>query len=378
VDEPEDKELEEPERCDFSIFTNIVWVISEPQNDISGFVNNIDKTGKKEKLKKGKVKFTRSGPNNDQNVEFEADIEDGYYKTNPELPSGHYKVELVETKNCAEVIDENWIFRSGNMSTKSFDVKCKENRFFTLTTTQKTTTKVKPIEKYRGIGKTLKSYEEDKDTFYMYVDAENAKIVQYHIDEKSTRKIHKEAYELNMKSCQYEVATKDKLIKNMGGSPVLKSEDAGWGFEDDTKIYVELPSSDKTLSFKWKQLRDNGRYSNSAKYKKEIPQMVKNMMGKVNDMATLFRKETKNSKEIEYFKSLYVYPGTPQDVQCGGKVAMESLLIPPLDGLQDPDVEFKINIRPSTKDEIKVMKQYMKNGPKDPMEILKAFQQIGN
>jgi hypothetical protein len=62
---------------------------------------------------------------------------------------------------------------------------------------------------------------------------------------------------------------------------------------------------------------------------------------------------------MEIWKSLYNYPGTPKDVQCGGKVTMESFLIPPLDGLQDPDIDFSINIRHSSKDEIKILKKKM-------------------
>jgi len=38
---------------------------------------------------------------------------------------------------------------------------------------------------------------------------------------------------------------------------------------------------------------------------------------------------------------------------------MESFLIPPLDGLQDPDIDFSINIRLSNKDEIKILKNKM-------------------
>jgi hypothetical protein len=235
---------------------------------------------------------------------------------------------------------------------------CREP-YYTVTTSQKTSTTVKVIEKYRGINKDLKSYQEDKDTYYVYIDAENANIVQYHVDAKSTRKIYREKYELNMDSCQYEIEKEDKLIKNMGGRDILKSEDEGWGFDDDTKIYVDLPSSDKELSFRWGVLRENGIYSNSKKYKEKIPEIAKEMLGKVNDMATLFRNESKNNKEMDIWKSLYDYPGTPKDVQCGGKVTMESFLIPPLDGLQDPDIDFSINIRHSSKDEIKILQKKM-------------------
>jgi hypothetical protein len=235
---------------------------------------------------------------------------------------------------------------------------CREP-YYTVTTSQKTSTKVKVIEKYRGINKDLKSYQEDKDTYYVHIDAENAEIVQYHVDAKSTRKIHREKYKLNMDSCQYEIEKEDKLIKNMGGRDILKSEDEGWGFEEDTKIYVNLPSSDKVFSFTWGSLRKDGLYSNSKQYKEKIPEIAKEMLGKVNDMATLFRNESKNNKEMDIWKSLYDYPGTPKDVQCGGKVTMESFLIPPLDGLQDPDIDFSINIRHSSKDEIKILQKKM-------------------
>ena len=250
---------------------------------------------------------------------------------------------------------ENSYFNLVNQATKSLAKQMCREPYYTVTTSQKTSTTVKVIEKYRGINKDLKSYQEDKDTYYVYIDIENGKIMQYHVDEKSTRKIHREKYKLNMESCQYEIEKEDKLIKNMGGQNILKSEDEGWWFEDDSKIYVNLPSSDKELSFTWGSLRKYGNYSNSKKYKKKIPEIVKKMLGKVNDMATLFRKESKNSKEMEIFKNLYGYPGSPADVQCGGKVTMESFLIPPLDGLQDPDIDFSISIRPSNKDEIKIL-----------------------
>jgi len=250
---------------------------------------------------------------------------------------------------------------------------CREP-YYTVTTSKKITSHLKVLENYRGLNKDLKSYTEDKNTYYIYIDAEKAKINEYHVSPKSTRTIHRETYKLNHKSCKYEIEKEDKLVKNLGGQYIFKSEDAGWGFEDDTKISVHLPSSDKDLSFKWGKLRETGHYSNSKKYKKKIPQMVKNMMGKVNDMTALFRKESKNSKEIEIFKSLYDYPGTPEHVQCGGKVAMETFLIPPLDALQDPDIDFKINIRPSTKSEMKIMKKVMENGSNSPMDIIKLLQ----
>lgn len=228
--------------------------------------------------------------------------------------------------------------------------KCYEP-FYTITSTKKTTSTVKSLENYRGINKSLESYQEDRDVYYMYVDAVNAKIYQYHVKEKSTRKIHREAYELDMKSCQYKITTEDKLIENMSGQDILKSEDAGWGFEDDTKFYVSLPSSQKELSFTWGSLRENGHYSNSKQYKNKLPQIVKNYMGKTQDMLKVHRHEWINTtdKGVKFWKSLLS--------TCDSKVAHETLLIPPLDASEDPDIEFKIDIRPSTEAEIKVLKR---------------------
>ena len=280
--------------------------------------------------------------------------------------------------NFYKLIDEATRSLGDQMCMPESNVQNCPKNYYTVTVNTKTTSKVKPLEQYRGISKTLKSFEEDKDVYYIYVDVDKAKIEQYHIDKLSIRKIHKEVYELNMKSCKYEVKSKDKVVKNLGGRNIFKSEDAGWGFEDSSKIYVELPSSDKQLSFTWGSLQENGTYHASKAYKKKIPKIVKELMGKVNGMATLFRNETKNSKEIEYFKNLYDYPGTPHDIQCGGKVSMESMLIPPLDGLQYPDVEFSIDIQPSTKSEIKVMKAFLNNEVGNLGDfILKALQQAG-
>ena len=245
--------------------------------------------------------------------------------------------------------------------------------YYTINTSQKTTTIVKPIEKYRGLNKDLQSYLVDKDTYYIYVDADKAKIEQYHVDVKSTRKIHREMYKLNYKSCQYEIEKEDKLIKNMGGSDILKSEDAGWGFEDDTMISVNLPSSKKDLSFRWGTLRETGHYSNSKKYKEKIPDGIKNVFGGLQDMLKDQRGIWVNptDKGAKYWKSLTNLQG---EKSCAAKVSHETLLIPPLNALQDRDIDFKINIRLSTKGEMKIMKEVMKNGANSPMDIIKLLQ----
>lgn len=262
-------------------------------------------------------------------------------------------------KSFFKLIDEAAISLAQQMCNPDPNEETCTKPYYTVTTSQKTTRTVKPIENYRGINKDLKSYQEDKHTYYIYIDTDKAKIVQYHVHAKSTRKIHRETYKLNMDSCQYEIKKEDKLIKNLGGGYILKSEDAGWGFEDETKLYVDLPSSDKSISFTWGRLKKNNNYSHHSSYKEEIPQIAKNLLGKMNDMATQFRKESKKSEGIEIFKSFYDYPGTPKHVQCGGKVSMESFLIPPLDALTDPSIDFSIKIKLSNKSEMQMLKNKM-------------------
>lgn len=248
------------------------------------------------------------------------------------------------------------------------------SHYYTVITNKKTIKKVKPLEKYRGISKTLESYVEDEDTYYIYIDVNKSKIVHYHDDDKSNRLKHSETYKLNMKTCKYEIVKDDKYKKSKGKNNILISEDSGWGFEDDTEIYVNLSFSDEKLPFTWGELKKDGHFDGEIEYEEKIPEFAKNMMEKVNDMATLFRNESKNSKQIEIFKSLYDYPGTPEHVQCGGKVTMETFLIPPLDALQDPEIKFEIRIESSTIEERDIMKKYMENGANSPMDIIKLLQ----
>ncbi|MEA2027611.1 MAG: hypothetical protein U9N49_01360, partial [Campylobacterota bacterium] len=110
-------------QCSMAIHITQEWVISKEENDMRGFVYEL-KEDQKEKLKKGKLLFTRLGPNNGEKSSFEAIVEKGHYVTNPIMPSGHYKVELVEPTSCKRVLENNWLFRSGIDQSKSFEVAC--------------------------------------------------------------------------------------------------------------------------------------------------------------------------------------------------------------------------------------------------------------
>jgi hypothetical protein len=223
--------------------------------------------------------------------------------------------------------------------------------YFTVTTTIKETTNVIPIKSYRGINMPLKSSTKDKHTFYVYIDTDSAKIEQHHVDNLSSRTIYNEKYELDSQSCLYQIVKNEKVVHDLGGRDVLKSEDSGWGFEDDTRIYVALPKSTNEISFTWKELNNNGSYRENKKYKGEVPEVAKEILGGLANISANYINITNGSQEIEIFKRLFDYPGTNADGKCRGKVAIESLLMLPL-RVEDSDIEFDIYIKPATKSEI--------------------------
>lgn len=118
------KTFAEGTQCSVVVHITNEWYVSKPLNELRGFVNVMTKTGQIEKLKKGRIKFSRLGPNNGAETTFEAEISDGMYVTEPKMPSGHYKVELIKPESCQQVLEENWVFKSGIDMSKSFEVKC--------------------------------------------------------------------------------------------------------------------------------------------------------------------------------------------------------------------------------------------------------------
>ena len=71
-------------------------------------------------------------------------------------------------------------------------------------------------------------------------------------------------YKLNYKSCQYKIEKEDKLIKNMGGSDILKSEDAGWGFgEDFGGVTLKLEVDVEDIVIEWDQYTFKGATAQS-------------------------------------------------------------------------------------------------------------------
>lgn len=118
------KAFGEGTQCSIAVHVLNEWYISKPVNEMRGFVHIKKKNDQEEKLKKGLLRFTRLGPNNSKEIEFEAKVIDGMYVTEPKMPSGHYKVELLEPKRCKQVLEENWIFKSGIDMSKNFKVAC--------------------------------------------------------------------------------------------------------------------------------------------------------------------------------------------------------------------------------------------------------------
>ena len=253
-----------------------------------------------------------------------------------------------------------------------------EKGFYTATLNKKTTKKAKVLKSYCGMSKSLKNMLEDHEKFYIYVDVVNGKVIQHFVEDESYRKMHREKYELNMQTCQYSIDVKDTKIKKHGARPLLRSDDMGWGIEDETEFYVKLPHTEKRVSFTWKYLKKYGRinknisYSygvfdlpkdlaNNAELKKGV-EMAEEETKKLGKNSADYIRKAENNEGLKKFQKFVTHPLTPKDIQCGMDVSMESMMMQPLDGTLDPKVNVKVNIRNSTKAEIAIMKASMKKG----------------
>jgi len=347
------------DNCNLYVESLLAWIVSKPQNSISGFVNKIDKNGNIKKLKKGKVKFTRLGPN-DTKDSYEHEIENGFYQTQPKLPSGHYKIELIEPKKCKQLIDSNWIFKSGYMPTKNFDVKCEEKEnYFTAIVKQKTINISKPYTKYRGINKPLKSSSEDRDVYYFYVDEDRGIIDQLHIDKYSTRYVKKQRYILDSIACKYDIATKDHMVKYLGGGFLFATDDSGWGIDDSTILHIKLSNTASKIAFKWNDLKNKRYFYKKGKITLDTPEIVKKIFMQKEDLHKQYMNMETNSKEMKIFKSLFNVE-TDEKIRCNGYVSLETLIGEPIGPDLNPTVQYEIKIRESTKKEINYLKRYFK------------------
>jgi hypothetical protein len=344
--------------CNLYIKAILSWIVSKPQNSVSGIVNVIDKNNNLKKLKRGKVKFTRLGPN-DTKKSYESKIKNGFYKTKPKLPSGHYMVELIEPKECKQLVDSNWIFKSGEELIKNFNVKCKEKEnYFTAIVKQKTTNIYKPYAKFRGIAKPLKSTSEDRDVYYFYIDEDNGVINQLHIDKYSTRYVKKQRYFLDNTVCKYDVVTKDYLVKYLGGGFLFDNEDSGWGFDDNTILHIKLDKTAKKVAFKWSDLKNKRYFYKKGKITLNMPKVIKNFYKEKENLHKLYIDMAQNSKEIKVFKSLFNMEDFK--TKCEAYVSFESMMGIPVNPDFTPKIEYEIKIRESTRNEINYLKKYIK------------------
>jgi hypothetical protein len=344
--------------CNLYIRATLSWIVSEPQNSISGFVNKIDKEGNKKKLKRGKVKFTRLGPN-DTKDSYESKIKDGFYKTKPKLPSGHYRVELIEPKECKQLVDGNWIFKSGEMLTKSFDVKCEEKKnYFTAIVKQKTININKPYVKFRGIDKPLKSISEDRNVYYFYIDEDKGVINQLHIDKYSTRYVKNQKYILDNVACKYDIVTKDYLVKYLGGGFLFDDEDNGWGIDDNTILHIKLSNAGNKVALKWRDLKNKRYFYKKGKITLDMPKIAKDFYKQKKNLHKQYMNMEANSKEMKVFKSLFNME-TDKKTKCEAYVSFESAIGMPINPDFNPKVEYEIKIRESTQKEINYLKEFI-------------------
>lgn len=269
-------------------------------------------------------------------------------------------------------------FKLVTEATRSLAKQMCREPYYTATFNKKITKKAKVLKSYRGMSKSLKNVLEDHEKFYIYVDVANGKVIQHFVEDKSYRKNHREKYKLNMQTCKYSIDVKDTKIKKHGARSLLRSDDMGWGIEDETEFYVKLPHTEKRVSFTWKYLKKYGRINENISYSYGIFDLPKDLANnaELKKGAKMAEEETKklgknsadyirkaeNNEGLKKFQKFVTHPLTPKDIQCGMDVSMESMMMQPLDGTLDPKVNVKVNIRNSSKAEIAIMKAIMKEG----------------
>jgi len=245
-----------------------------------------------------------------------------------------------------------------------------DKNFFTAIIKTKLEQKVLPNEKVRGIDKPLTYKKIYKDVLYLYIDEKDGKIVQFHIDQRSNIKVHDEEYRLNIYSCKFELIPKDYLVKNIGSTYMIHTEDNGWGFDNNTLFNIPIVDSNptKNITFKWGQLKNNGSFQTTQKAKSKIPNLAKNFYKEFASMAKIFKEVLKESPLIDIAKAgLDSYASI--DKKCHGKVTLEGFNKHNMT-LQDTDITVTLKIKRSEPDEIRTMKSYMKKYGTSAFSIL--------
>ena len=234
--------------------------------------------------------------------------------------------------------------------------------FYTLNVNIINYSSVKPKKNYRGIGEILRNYEKKHLVFLIYIDEDKGIIYQHLDTEKSYIKVHHEKYKLNSIACQFEKVADDNIhyLKNGYYMKFLKSEDNGWGLDDDSKIYIDLPHLKNKPYILWKRLKNSGYYSKNLTYSYEEPGLK--MLQSVIDQSYSESTPLVDSKASKLLQAMVVAYAPSEQAKCDGKIVFESWFPGPLGSvtIAKPKIKAKISIRPSNENEINIMKKYLK------------------
>ena len=336
--------------CGFKVDVNIVWLISLPQNSVSGLV----KEGKGKPLKKGRIRFMRKGPNNGEQNSFEAPILNGAFQTEPKLPSGHYRIELIEPKACQKLLDDDWIFLSGHNAPLKLTVECESREpFFVVDTDTIITQRYKPTDGYRGATETLETRKEIHNRHWVYIDEEEGRILQYHPNRYAYIWEMEEYYELDTSDCLYKKRMRGYHVSNVGGDYVIESPDAGWGFEEETPLTFKERDNLKGVTITWGALKKSGRLRKTVTYRDKLPDFIKQ----------LYRRWQKSGPSRAQVREMMAFPlamvqlEPDRDFRCDSTVTFESFMVPLIDPTEDPKVTFTVSVRPATAAEKARMKR---------------------
>jgi len=234
--------------------------------------------------------------------------------------------------------------------------------YYTLTLDITNYAQATPKNKYRGINEPLKSYELEHLIYYVYVDEDEGVIHQYLDTKKSYVKTHSEKYKLNSLACQFKkVVDEDTNYLKYGYyMKFLKSEDNGWGLDDDSKIYINLPHLKNKPFVLWKRLKNSGYYSKNLTYSYEEPGLK--MLQSAIDQGYSESTPLVGSKASKLLQAMVVAYAPSEQAKCNGKIVFESWFPGPLGSVNiaKPKIKAKISIRPSNENEINIMKKYLK------------------
>ena len=286
-----------------------------------------------------------------------------HYKTY-DCSKENIKDKEFDTLTISEIstIDSNGIHKKKVLKKIKIPFICQTN-YYTLTLDITNYAKITFKKSYRGISEPLNNYEKEHLIYYIYVDEDKGVIKQRLDTKKSYIKSHRENYKLNPATCKYKKVSRDYTyyLKDGYYMKFLKSEDNGWGLDEDSKIYIDIPRLKNKPYFLWGELKKSGYYSKNLSFSYE--EFGLEMLQKMGDKAYNESQKFKNSPMRKLLLDMVKIYSPTKEEKCYGTIAFETMIPGPMNNAklntEKPKVEAIISIRPSNKAEIEKMKKLM-------------------